>query len=123
MRIQVSNIASLEVFKAKRLRAAVEDLAANLSPDDLHTLQNDVLVAPERRSILPASMAGDFREWLPDSYGPMEREVRMAPEHQAETETTYLEEMADGDDATLAAMATQLLHEGRLGRRANPAFR
>lgn len=109
-----STIVDFQKFKAKRLRKSVEQIVSGMTPEDFDTLQNDVLIAPIRRSILPTCMTDDFREWLNDCYGPIERECKMAPECQADTETMFLEEVADGDDETLSAMATQLLAIGHL---------
>lgn len=117
-----NSVVNLQAFKTQKLHNAVGDIVSTMSSEDLHTLQNDILTSPLRRSILPACLAEDFRQWLNDSYSPVEREDKMAPECQAETETMFLEEVAIGDDEVSAVMAVQLLATGMLApMRVRPA--
>lgn len=88
--------------------------------EDLDVLQNDLLAPPIQRSILPPSMSADLREWLKDSYGPIEREDKMAPENQVETEYEFLKALADGEDPGLAATAASLLGRGPLAAQEQP---
>ena len=113
----MSKITHLQDVKTQKLRSTVAAITSQISDADLHTLHHDVLVAPARRSILPAAMKEDFRTWLNDGYHPIERESMMAPENQIDTERLFLEEAAEGDDEVLASCASALLLNGRLGPR------
>lgn len=112
-----NTIIDLQSFKTQKFRSAVENIVSMMTSKDLDTLQHDVLSAPLRRSVLPSCLAEDFQQWLNDSYGPVEREDRLAPECQAETEALFLEELADGDIEVSAAIAVQLLATGVLSPR------
>ena len=111
----MTKIVSIKEFKAQKLTHAIQAITAGMSDADLHVLQNDVMSPPLKRSMLPDGMRSTFREWLNDSYGEMEREEKMAPEAQIETERQCLEESLDSDDEVLAAQARMLLMEGQLG--------
>lgn len=105
------SIASLADRRREKTRARAQALMASLSPEDLHTLQHDVLSRPGP-SRIPSSLRGLFHEWLSDAYGPIERETRMAPENQGETEGAFLQEAAEQDDDPGLAAQAQFILEG-----------
>lgn len=108
MTLTAQPIVCLASVRQAKVAARAQELMASLSPEDLYTLQHDVMSRPAG-SRLPACMKDSFFEWLGDCYGPYERETRMAPENQFETETEFLEDAIHGDDPELAAQAQYTL--------------
>lgn len=106
-------------------RRRVQEIVSGMSAEDLDTLKNDRMVAPDKRSILPAALRDGFREWLGDAYGEVERESRMASERQVETESEYLEYLVDGgpeeSSPQIVALAKQILDTGKAGPRKTKA--
>jgi hypothetical protein len=103
----------LAAKRRTRLLGRIEHACQGLTEADLYILQHDVLSRPTG-SRIPAVLKESFFSWLDDSYGPIERETRMAPENQGETEAAFLEESVDSDDVELAQQARMLLKSGRL---------
>ena len=77
-----------------QLRDKALDLMVQMSAEDLHTLQNDVLARDPSIRKLPAILEEDFREWL-NEYGGIDREDMMAPEREGETWAQFAEEFID----------------------------
>ena len=109
-----TNVASLDKARSERLYRRIHEATEGLTAEDLDVLQNDRTSRPVVPP-LPAVMAEFFSEWLTDSYGPIERETAMAPENMGHTHEQFLEEICEGGDETMAAMATALLVRGCSG--------
>lgn len=103
----------LEPRRRARFLRRMELACQNLSEADMYTLQHDVPSRPTGSQI-PAVLKESFFSWLADRYGPIERETRMAPENQGETEYSFLEASIDSDDVELAMRARALLADGQL---------
>ena len=108
-----NDVTILAAVRAAKVLKRAEIIMQAMSPQDLYTLQHDVLSRPTGTRI-PTNLRETFFEWLSDSYGEYERETKMAPENQADTETAFLEEAVDSDDSELAAQARFILDGGRL---------
>lgn len=114
LKMPTTNVTSLAKARSDRLTCRIREVTQGLTANDLDILQNDRTSRPVAPH-LPAVMAGSFRDWLTDSYGPIGRETAMAPENMGCTHEKFLEEACEGDDEEMAAMATVLLARGRSG--------
>ena len=108
-----SKVVTLDDKRWERTSARALDLANSLSEEDYNTLQNDVLSLEGSKSLIPARLKGDFREWLRD-YHPVEREEMMAHENVRDTERKYLEELAENAEGYEKALAENILAGGGL---------